>query len=96
MSSKEDSMEANQGQYTLADAKPGNIIIQAGMGGAARDWSYGGSFIFKMGDGKEMLRFEPDGTVLVRGVQVDEDRKIYEAFREWFQHAVITSGGRAL
>lgn len=79
-------------QKKTTDMSGGNLIFKAGIGAKNSEGRRcpDGAFIFQMADGKEMMRFEPDGTVTVRGTKVDDDRKIYENFREWFLHASIT------
>ena len=32
---------------------------------------------------RELLRFEANGDIYVRGEKVDSNRKVYEEFREW-------------
>lgn len=36
---------------------------------------------------KEMMRFEPDGRIFVRGEQVDDNKAVYEEFLRWLQRA---------
>lgn len=38
-----------------------------------------------IGSSKEMMRFEADGRIFVRGEQVDDNKEVYKAFREWLE-----------
>lgn len=38
-------------------------------------------------DGNEMMRFESDGKVYIRGELVDDNLEVYKAFAEWFSKA---------
>lgn len=79
----------------LAEAmKPGSLRFRAGASGTGSNGINhpGGSFVFEMADGKEWMRFDPDGKIFVRGTEVDSDRTVYENFREWLMHAKATSG----
>lgn len=64
--------------------KGGDITFQPGPGFNADD----GSIILKLNSGQEMIRFDPDGKVYVRGNEVDDDPLIYLAFREWVKRCV--------
>ena len=48
-----------------------------------------GSIICLLADGREMMRFDHDGKVYVRGEQVDDNLGIYMHFRRWLQLACI-------
>ncbi len=61
----------------------GNVTISPGEGQPA------GSIIFKLADESEMMRFDPDGKIYVRGEQVDDNQGIYMHFRRWLQLASI-------
>lgn len=49
-----------------------------------------GNIVFLLADGHEMMRFDHDGKVYVRGEQVDDNQGIYMHFRRWLQLACIT------
>ena len=57
---------------------------------APGDGKPSGSIIFLLADGREMMRFDDDGKVYVRGEQVDDNQDIYMHFRRWLQLACIT------
>lgn len=44
-----------------------------------------GDFVFQLHDGTEILRLAGDGTVLVRGREVDQDDQLVAGFRAWLQ-----------
>lgn len=86
-----DELEIKAQRIDVKEPRGGNIKFKAGRGAADRngkEWP-DGAFIFELADGKEMIRIEPTGEVFVRGTKVDDDRKVYESFREWFLHAEI-------
>ena len=37
--------------------------------------------------GDEVMRFEPEGKVFVRGEEVDDNQEVYLAFRRWLETA---------
>ena len=61
----------------------GNVIISSGNGKPS------GNIVFKLADGCEMIRFDHDGKVYVRGELVDDNQGIYMHFRRWMQLACI-------
>jgi hypothetical protein len=65
-------------------ASPGSGGEPVGDGERGPD----GRLLFKLADGTEVLRFEPDGRVFVRGSLVDEDALVYGAFRAWLSTAI--------
>lgn len=48
-----------------------------------------GGIVFRLADGAEALRFNPDGSVFVRGEQVDDNRAIYEEFEAWLSKSQV-------
>ncbi len=48
-----------------------------------------GSIVFTLADGREMIRFDHDGKVYVRGEQVDDNQGIYMHFRRWLELSCI-------
>ena len=68
--------------------KGGNVNICSGEGTPF------GSIIFKIGHkpGKEVLRFDPDGKVFVRGAFVDDNRLVYLAFMCWLRVNITGPG----
>ncbi len=48
-----------------------------------------GSIIFNLADEREMLRFDDNGKVYVRGEEVDDNQGIYMHFRRWLQLAHV-------
>lgn len=62
----------------------GDITISPGSGKPS------GSIVFTLADGREMLRFDQDGDVYVRGEQVDDNQDIYLHFKRWLGFAHIT------
>lgn len=81
----------------------GHLILQAGAGYVKHD-AHGqvlknfppGDLILKFGSGEEFLRASATGEVLVRGHKVDNDRRVYECFREWLGVALASSGMKRL
>ena len=61
----------------------GNVTFNPGNGEPP------GSLQFLLADGREMMRFDHDGKVYVRGEEVDDNREIYRHFRRWLQIALI-------
>ena len=61
----------------------GNVAFSPGSGKPS------GSIKFLLADGREMMRFDDDGKVYVRGEQVDDNQGIYMHFRRWMQLAKI-------
>jgi len=61
----------------------GNVTLSPGNGKPS------GSIVFQLADGREMIRFDDDGKVYVRGEQVDDNQGIYFHFRRWLQLAYI-------
>lgn len=90
-------MEKDAGFLTLSGAGDndgrnggdgGNITIIAGAGGVpVGDGKPGkdGHILFQLADGTEMLRFDPDGSIAVRGEKVDSNEVIYEVFKSWLR-----------
>ena len=68
----------------------GDIIFMPGRGGVAKDGRKGvdGSIIFRMADGSDWMRLEPDGRVTVRGRLVASDVGAYLALVAWLANAV--------
>ncbi len=64
------------------DAAPGDgdITFRAGDG---LNGMPGGSVMFQLGDGTEMLRLDPDGTFAVKGECIERDSDVYRAFKVW-------------
>ena len=62
----------------------GNVTFAPGYGKPS------GSIVFLLADGREMMRFDHDGKVYVRGDEVDDNQGIYMHFRRWLQIACIT------
>ena len=50
---------------------------------SATNGGFGGSIGFNGSDNVEVLRFEADGRVFVRGTLVDTDQEVYEAMRSF-------------
>ena len=50
-------------------------------------------FTGKDGESTEVLRFDPDGKVFIRGEQVDSNHIVYEIFREWLTKSVAKVDG---
>lgn len=73
----------------------GNLILRSGSGYTEQTPSgpvkhgIDGSIIFQYGNGQEALRFDPDGTVMVRGEKVDSNFDIYKLFLEWFDEIIV-------
>lgn len=67
-----------------AGSTGGNVVLTPGDGEPS------GDIIFKLADGREMMRFDHDGKVYVRGEQIDDNQGIYMHFRRWLQLACIT------
>ena len=61
----------------------GNVTFSPGDGKPP------GNIAFLLAGGREMLRFDHDGKVYVRGEQVDDNQEIYMHFRRWLQLAHI-------
>ena len=61
-----------------------NVTVTPGYGKPS------GNIVFLLEDGREMLRFDDNGKVYVRGEQVDDNQGIYFHFRRWMQLACIT------
>lgn len=57
----------------------GNVTFAPGCGKPS------GNIAFLLEDGREMLRFDDNGKVYVRGEQVDDNQEIYTHFRRWLQ-----------
>jgi hypothetical protein len=57
----------------------GNVTFSPGNGEPS------GSIAFLLADGREMMRFDHDGKVYVRGEQVDDNQGIYFHFRRWLE-----------
>ncbi len=66
-----------------ANSAGGNVTIIPG-GGKPQ-----GNIVFLLADGREMIRFDHDGKVYVRGEEVDDNLGIYMHFRRWLEIACI-------
>ena len=66
-----------------ANGAGGDVVFTPGNGGPS------GDLVFLLADGREMIRFDDDGKVYVRGEQVDDNQGIYMHFRRWLQVAFI-------
>ncbi len=62
---------------------------QGGMGRAGGKNGKDGSIVFETARGLEVLRFEPDGSVLVRGEKTDSRPEIFAEFVAWLRTANI-------
>lgn len=71
---------------------PRDMVFQTGLGSPPGSPMPvpDGSIRFRLADGTEMLRIDPDGTVRVRGNVVDSDKSVYQGFRAWLLHARYT------
>ncbi len=67
----------------------GNVTFSPGEG------SPPGCLRFLLADRQEMMRFNHDGKVYVRGEEVDDNREIYRHFRRWLQLALVVPGDEA-
>jgi len=67
-----------------ANGAGGSVILIPGKGEPS------GSIVLMLADEREMIRFDHDGKVYVRGEQVDDNQGIYMHFRRWMQLANIT------
>ncbi len=76
--------EANDRENVKTIHAGGNMMFSPGNGKPS------GSIIFNLVDEREMIRFDDDGKVYVRGEQVDDNKDIYFHFRRWLQLACIT------
>lgn len=47
----------------------------------------GGRISFRLPDGTEVLRFDPDGTAHVRGEKVDSNPAAYQGFCRWLERS---------
>ena len=75
-------------------ANGGNLVLRAGSGQRVENQgrlTYGqdGSVIIQRGDGVESMRFDPDGSVFVRGELMDSNKEVYEEFRHWLNEIWI-------
>lgn len=61
----------------------GNVTISPGDGAPP------GGIIFQLADDHEVLRFDHDGKVYVRGEEVDDNAEIYVHLRRWLRLAHI-------
>ncbi len=61
----------------------GDVTLSPGIGKPS------GSIIFRLADGREMVRFDHDGKAYVRGEQVDDNQDIYLHFRRWLRLAHV-------
>lgn len=72
----ESAMNDDAGVIALAPTTtPGNLI--------APTTTPGNLLILSTAGPKEVLRFEANGDVYVRGEKVDSNKEIYEAFKAW-------------
>ena len=62
----------------------GHVTVSPGNGEPS------GNIVFLLADGREMMRFDDDGKVYVRGDQVDDNKGIYMHFRRWLELSHIT------
>ena len=46
--------------------------------------------------GEEILRLDPEGRIFVRGKQVDDNDKVYAAFRQWLASCSCVDCGRSV
>lgn len=46
-----------------------------------------GGILFVAGPNREVMRFDPNGDVFVRGEKVDSNQRVYEEFRAWMNGA---------
>ncbi len=67
----------------------GDMIFSPGTGKPS------GNIVFILADEREMIRFDDNGKVFVRGEQVDDNKDIYMHFRRWLQLACITPPDKA-
>lgn len=84
------------------DGDGGDVIMSAGVrrltgkeeahlgefSGPIRD----GRVVFRLADGSEVMLFEPDGSITVRGEVVDNNAAVYRTFRRWLRDAIVTWG----
>jgi len=71
-------------------SKGGDVIIVPGKASPSVPIAQDGSIVFRMADGVEVLRFDPDGKVFVRGHHVDSNELIYAEFRHWLTTVVVS------
>ena len=67
------------------------FVSQSGRNGAP-----GGPIVLQIGGGDEVMRFEPDGGVVVHGRAIATDVEVYNAAREWVIGAHLMHGGEKL
>ena len=88
------SSENKQTGHTIVCSGRGSPLPGGGDGGNVeieqRPPGKPGDIIFRLGDTTEVMRFNGDGTVFVRGEQVDSNREVYMAFRWWLSNAKMT------
>lgn len=61
--------------------------VSTGEPGRGEEPGRGGDICFTLSGGVEILRFASEGSVYVRGKQVDDNRAIYDAFKAWLAQA---------
>lgn len=74
----------------LPTAIGGDIIFSAGTGGGFHDNDsepIGGKIIFRLPEGKEFMRIEPDGKCFVNGTLVATDVEAHTGFVNWLRSA---------
>jgi hypothetical protein len=78
----------------LPTGRGGNVIFQPGIGTGPGivGHEFDGSIIFQTTDGVDVIRFDPDGRVRIRGEVVDNNRVVYEEIRAWFAGAHAERG----
>ncbi len=75
----------NGGDF-ICKSSENNMILQPGSGYRGPGFTPGhdGDFIFKLADGREMMRITGHGIFIVEGREVTQDMEVYQAFRTWF------------
>jgi hypothetical protein len=68
------------------EKKGGDVVFTTGTG--AEDWP-DGSFIWKLADGTEAMRIDPDGSFFVKGERAATQLEVYEQFKEWLRTSRI-------
>ena len=84
MNQRSTSVASGEASKTDPVVAGGDITFLPGRGKPS------GSIIFALADGREMMRFDPDGDVYVRGNWVDDNVDIYLHFKRWLGLAHIT------
>ncbi len=77
-------------ELELEEARGGDMFLRAGKGWAKeKQRSVDGSIIFQDPDENELMRFDPDGSISVRGVLVESDTETVAGFKQWLEHATV-------